>query len=67
MERKLFLKPPKEAGEEKGVVWELIKAVYGLIDSPEKWYQRVVDIMVGKLGGEQCPLDKGLFVWRDVY
>jgi hypothetical protein len=36
IERELYLRPPPEAGEEKGIVWRLLKSVYGLVDSPER-------------------------------
>ena len=34
IDRKVFLKPPKEAGA-NGKLWLLKKAVYGLIDAPQ--------------------------------
>ena len=42
IDRKVFLKPPKEAGA-NGKLWQLKKVVYGLTNASQVWYLRVVD------------------------
>jgi hypothetical protein len=67
MERDVFLEPPKEANEVPGWLWKLLRPVYGLVDSPERWYLRVVEILVGVLKGTQSKFDKGLFYWKNAH
>ena len=38
MERRVHIKPPKEADLPKGKVWLLKKCLYGLKDAPQQWF-----------------------------
>jgi hypothetical protein len=63
IQREVYLRPPREAGEPPNILWRLLKSVYGLIDSPERWFAKVKSVLVGELGGKQCTLDPAVFVW----
>ena len=59
LERKVYVKPPKEANA-LGKLWLLYKCLYGLRDASRQWYTRV-DSVLSKLGFEKCTYDSGLF------
>ena len=59
LSRAVFIKPPPEA-KAKGVVWELIHAVYGLNDASRHWYDKVKSELLN-LGVCVSKLDPGLF------
>ena len=59
LERKVYVKPPKEANV-IDVLWLLNKCLYGLRDASRQWYTRVEDVLT-KLGFEKCTYDSGLF------
>ena len=62
IERKVFLRPPKEANcHEK--LWLLKKVVYGLSDASRVWYLRVLEELT-KLGVTVSKYDKALFIWK---
>ena len=63
MEREVFIKPPRESKSE-GKLWKLKRCLYGLVDAPREWYQRVSKEMM-QLGGKKSLYDKCLFVWHD--
>ena len=63
MDREVFVKPPKESNS-KGKLWKLKRCLYGLVDAPREWYQRVVKEML-LLGGRKSLFDKCLFVWHE--
>ena len=63
IDRKVFLKPPKEAGA-NGKLWLLKKAVYGLTDASCVWYLRVVDEL-NKINAKVSLYDKALFFWHN--
>ena len=42
--RPVYLRPPSEAKVPKGKVWRLLRAVYGLVDSPREWYKALVEV-----------------------
>ena len=48
IERTIVIKPPREAKTEK--LWKLRKAVYGLKDAAEVWYEMVVGVLT-EMGG----------------
>ena len=59
LERKVFIKPPKEA-QVNNKLWELTKALYGLKDASRQWYFRVREKLMN-LGCKQSKLDPGMF------
>ena len=46
--------PPPER-KKSGIVWKLVKAVYGMNDSGRKWYFKV-DKVLGRLGCKKAKL-----------
>ena len=62
MERLVYMKPPKEANAETGVIRKLKKCVYGLVDASLQWYQRVADCLID-LDGTKSK-DPAVFYWR---
>ena len=63
LERKVYLKPPKDA-KVNGKLWLLKKCVYGLNDASLKWYNRVKEVML-KSGAQMSKVDPALFFWND--
>ena len=61
IQRKIFLKPPKEYDE--GKLWRLKKTVYGLCDAARAWYFRVKNELKS-LSVKICPIDNSLFSWN---
>ena len=47
LNRDIFLKPPKEAGQQH-TLWKLEKCIYGLDESSRIWYLRVKTFMIEK-------------------
>ena len=62
IDRIVFIEPPKECAQ-KGKVWKLKRCLYGLVDAPREWYQRVCTELT-KLGGRKSKYDKCLFLWH---
>ena len=62
LDRKVFVKPPPER-QRKGIIWQLMKPVYGLRDSSRQWFFSTVDTLF-KLGMEQSLNDSCMFVYR---
>ncbi len=50
-----------EPGSHPGQVCRLVKTLYGLKQSGRRWYQRLVEILVEKLGFKQCDVDQAVF------
>ena len=63
LDRKVFIKPPKEA-QVNNKLWELTKALYGLKDASRQWFFKVKDKLM-KLGCQQSRLDPGIFFFKD--
>lgn len=59
--RPVFVRPPPEAGLPPGVIWQLAKCVYGLVEAPRVWAERV-HVLLRKIGAERAAGDAGLFV-----
>src|SRR5215469_16111224 len=62
MERKVYLKPPKEANTKK--IWKLKKTVYGLKDAAKEWHKSLVEI-IQQIGGTKSKLDPSIFYWKE--
>ena len=60
LDRKIYLKPPKEA-KCPGKLWSLKKCVYGLDDASRFWYFRVKEEL-NKLGCKKSKYDSSLFI-----
>ena len=63
LDRKVFIKPPKEA-QVTHKLWELTKALYGLKDASRQWFFKVKDKLL-KLGCIQSRLDPGMFFFKN--
>lgn len=63
LERKVYIKPPKEA-RVTNQLWELTKALYGLKDASRQWYFKVREKLL-QLGCKQSRLDPGMFYKYD--
>lgn len=59
--RPIYLNPPPEAKEEKGIVWKLNKPAYGLGDAGERFWERVKDVFVNHLNLHQSRVDVCVF------
>ena len=63
MSRKVYVKPPKEAGQPKGKIWLLKKCLYGLKDASRHWYLKVKEALL-KHECKQSLLDPGVFYFK---
>ena len=61
IERDVFVLPPKER-RVPGVLWRLLKPVYGLVDAPRGWY-RALDEEFMKAGCEKCLFDPAMYIY----
>ena len=64
LDRKVHIKPPKEANVSKDKLWLLICALYGLNDAAKQFFDSVFELLVN-LGCQQSKLDPALFIKRD--
>lgn len=62
LDRDVFLKPPKEAGLEKGLLWKLKHCLYGLNDAARQFYLSVSECLLGA-GCIKSKLDPALFIF----
>ncbi|CAG2237353.1 unnamed protein product [Mytilus edulis] len=63
MQRKVHLRPPKEANA-NGKLWLLEKCVYGLADASLKWYEKVKKTL-NECGGTESKIDPAVFYWHN--
>ena len=56
--------PPKELGEEEGMVYLLLLVLYGLRGAPKAWWLTFRDALI-KVGFTQCRNDPAMFILRD--
>ena len=63
MERVVFVRPPKEAGVDKNVIWKLNSCVYGLNDASRMWYLSVKDEL-DKLNVKSSNYDPAVFYFH---
>ena len=65
LEREVFLKPPPDVRERKpGVVWRLVKRIYGLKDASRGWYLELSNYLQ-ELGGQLVDLDQAMYCFKD--
>ena len=60
IDRDVFVLPPVER-RIPGVLWKLLKPVYGLVDAPRGWYL-ALDEEFTKNGCEKCSLDPAMYL-----
>lgn len=58
--RDVFVKPPRDI-RKRGIIWKLLKPLYGLGDSARRWYVTIKDHLTGTSNCEISKLDKSLF------
>jgi Reverse transcriptase (RNA-dependent DNA polymerase)/Integrase core domain/GAG-pre-integrase domain len=46
------------------MVCRLSKAIYGIKQAGRRWYQKLCEIMVKKIGYARCDVDMAVFYWR---
>ena len=63
MDREVYITPPKEAGVQDGVIWQLNHCLYGLNDAARHFYQSVEEVLRDQ-GCLQSSLDPALFLKR---
>ena len=62
IERDVYIVPPID--KNRGMVWKLKKAVYGLKDAARKWYDSLVQIL-RETGGNRSFLDSTVMKWKE--
>jgi hypothetical protein len=53
--------PGYPAPDSSGKVCRLLKTLYGLKQSGRRWYQKLVHILISKLGFTQCTINQAVF------
>ena len=61
IDRDVFVRPPAEK-RIPGVLWKLLKAVYGLVDAPRGWHLALDDEFM-KTGCGKCSLDPAMYLY----
>ncbi len=63
----IFMKQPPgfHAPGSKSLICHLLKTLYGLKQSGRRWYQKLVEILVRKMGLICCDVDQAVFFRRD--
>ena len=61
MDFNVFTKLPDGCGDKSGKVVKLNKSVYGLKQAGRRWAMHLVDVIVRKVGMEQCKADPCVF------
>ena len=59
LDRQVYVRPPKEL-KKSGLIWQLEKPVYGLIDSARNWYASISQFLIS-VGCQVSLYDKALF------
>ena len=60
--RDVWVVPPAECMKE-GILWKLKKAAYGLVDAARRWYESVMDEMLG-LGCQKSIYEDALYFYK---
>ena len=61
IDRDVFIRPPVEK-RIPGVLWKLLKAVYGLVDAPRGWHL-ALDKEIMETGCNKCSLDPAMYIY----
>ena len=61
LDREIFVRPPREL-KKPGLIWQLDKPAYGLIDSARNWYTSISSF-IRSLGCKVCVYDKAMFYY----
>ena len=64
LERTVIISPPKEANVEKGKLWKLKVALYGLNDASLQFFFKCKDVLLS-LGCTQSTFDPAMFIKHD--
>ena len=65
IDREVFLLPPQDVREQKpGMVWKVVKRLYGFRDSSRGWYLEFHSAMM-KLGCEVVNTDAAMYVYKN--
>ena len=65
IERTVYLRPPPDIRKEKpGIVWKVVKRLYGFKDASRGWMQ-ALDEDLKKLGMTRSHFDKGLYMYYE--
>ena len=63
LDREVFVRPPANI-KKQGVIWRLLKPLYGLVDSSRNWYFSLKK-KLEEIGFLMCSFDKALFYWKN--
>ena len=61
--RDVYIRPPPEANVPPDRVWKLLKALYGLVDAPDRWFAMVKKIFCTYMAAQQSKVDPAVFYW----
>ncbi len=64
IDRKVFVRPPKEAGVDDQKVWQLNVAAYGLTDAARRWYLKLKETLLD-CELMMCEVEPAVFYMRD--
>ena len=62
LDREVYVQPPKGTAK-PGIIWKLVKPMYGLGDASLKWYKTLASKLV-QLGCQRMGLDPAMFYWH---
>lgn len=61
LKEKVYMMPPRPVRLKKGEVWQVIRALYGLVQSPRAWYQTLRDTLIS-MGFRQSDFDPCVYI-----
>ena len=64
LHRVVFVRSPRDMCKEDGIVWRLLKGLYGLPDAGQLWY-KCIKRELESLGGREVDNDPGIFIWSE--
>ena len=63
LDREVYVMPPKHIRKE-GIIWRLLKPMYGLGDASLQWYKTLTSKLI-ELGCKRLTTDPALFYWHE--